>query len=150
MIEAWFDGCTEPINPGGHAAFGVLVKVNGKIVTAYGQYVGNGPQISNNVAEYAGVASALKEVSKYEDETIIRGDSMLVINQLGGSWKVRGGLYQPFYEAALKLLIPIRDRVEFEWIPREENEECDELSKRVLRDRGIRFRIQPETAGIVR
>lgn len=146
MIEGWFDGCCEPKNPGGHAAYGILIKVNGEITMAIGEYVGFGPTISNNVAEYAGVSCVLREVAKLDDFAIIRGDSKLVINQLGGKWKIHGGLYVPFYQEAKKLLAPVKGRVKFQWIPREQNDECDELSKRVLRDRGVEFRIQPEQA----
>jgi hypothetical protein len=34
--------------------------------------------------------------------------------------------------------------VSFKWVPREQNADCDVLSKKVLLDRGIQFRIQPE------
>jgi ribonuclease HI len=143
-IEAWFDGCCEPKNPGGHAAYGALVKVDGEVKFSSGEYVGFGSGISNNVAEYAGVACVLREIAKYEGKAIIRGDSKLVINQLSRRWKIHGGMYVPYYKIALDLLKPIENRVKFEWVRRDFNSECDELSKQVLRDRGVTFRIQPE------
>lgn len=143
-IEAWFDGCCEPENPGGHAAYGALVKVNGEIKFSGGEYVGFGDGISNNVAEYSGVACVLREIAKYEGQAIVRGDSKLVIQQLSGRWKIHGGMYVPYYQAAMELLKPIKGRVIFEWIRRNFNQECDDLSKKVLRDRGVRFMIQPE------
>jgi ribonuclease HI len=143
MIEAWFDGVCEPRNPGGHAAYGALVKADGEVVLSEGVYVGHGSKMSNNVAEYSAMIAVLRKLATLQDYALVRGDSMLVINQLRGTWEVHGGLYVPYYREAFKLFDPIRGRVALEWIPRERNSECDVLSKQVLLDRGIRFRIQP-------
>jgi ribonuclease HI len=101
--------------------------------------------MSNNVAEYSGVAAILERLQREEEVCLIRGDSNLVIMQLQRKWKVKGGLYTPFWQKAKALYEPIRDRVTFEWVPRDENEICDVLSKGVLHDRGIKFGIQPST-----
>lgn len=143
-IEAWFDGCCEPVNPGGHAAYGVVIKIDGKTVREEGQYVGEGRGISNNVAEYAGVIGILEFLQAVDGTAIIYGDSKLVVNQLGGKWKSHGGLYVPYMERAKELLKSLKSRVKFQWIPREKNDACDRLSKDVLKLRGIEFRIQPE------
>jgi ribonuclease HI len=102
--------------------------------------------MSNNFAEYAAVCVVFREVEKLPatDFAMVRGDSMLVVMQLLGRWDVRGGLYMPAYREAIRLFDPLRARVTLEWIPREANSECDKLSKQVLLDRGIVFRIQPE------
>jgi len=144
-ILAWFDGCCEPTNPGGHAAYGVVIEVDGVTKLMTGSYVGCGSKISNNVAEYAGVIRILEELRGIPGTAIIHGDSKLVINQLGGKWKSKGGLYVPFMKQAKALLAPIADRVKFKWIPREQNEMCDGLSKDVLKGIGVEFRIQPES-----
>jgi ribonuclease HI len=148
MIEAWFDGVCEPKNPGGHAAYGALVKVNGVDVMREGAYVGFGSKMSNNVAEYSGMIAILAKIipllQDHRDIAWIRGDSMLVVNQLRGTWEVHGGLYIPYFRKAWEMFDPWRGRITLEWIPREKNGECDELSKGVLRERGVRFRIQPE------
>jgi ribonuclease HI len=152
-IEAVFDGACEPRNPGGHAAFGSLVKVNGEAVYRNSGYCGFGPQMSNNVAEYSGALDALMVAVKYEGIITLRGDSKLVIMQLGpdssrrfgrSRWKIHGGLYVPFYKQAIALVDEHRDRMRFQWVPREQNSDCDELSKQVLLDRGVKFRIQKE------
>lgn len=145
MIEAWFDGVCEPKNPGGHAAWGAVLKLNGATVFAEGGYVGNGSRMSNQVAEYAAATVVLRVLAKYPAiKATVHGDSMLVICQLRGTWEVHGGLYVPYYREAFKLYDPLRERVSLDWIPRERNSECDELSKAVLRARGVVFRIQPE------
>lgn len=144
MIECWFDGVCEPSNPGGHAAYGVLIKVDGKVVLAEGHYVGNGPGMSNNVAEYSGMLRILQEIAKYPGPVTISGDSKLVICQLNKQWKVNGGRYFPYYQQCVPLYEAERNRIRTFWIPREQNGECDKLSKKVLLDMGIVFRLQPE------
>jgi ribonuclease HI len=144
MIEAWFDGCCEPRNPGGHAAWGGVVHVNGESVFRAGGYCGGGPQMSNNVAEYSAFCAVAEECLKHPGVVIIRGDSKLVVMQLQGKWKVNGGLYKPFYDRAKVLWGQLRNRSKLIWIPREENDICDVLSKQVLKDMGVVFRIQPE------
>jgi ribonuclease HI len=143
MIEAWFDGCTEPINPGGHAAWGAVVVVDGEVVFREGGYCGVGPTMSNNVAEYSAFIAVATECLKYPGIVIIRGDSKLVVEQLNGRWAVRGDHYVPFHEKAKKLWAQLRNRSQLLWVPRDENDICDVLSKKVLLDMGIKFRIQP-------
>jgi ribonuclease HI len=153
MIECWFDGVCEPRNPGGHAAWGAVVHFNGQEVYREGGYCGVGPKMSNNVAEYSACIAALKVASKYPGPIVVRGDSRLVICQLDRAaaaevgqpqWQVRGGLYEPFYREAKKLYDSLRNRITMHWIPREQNDICDVLSKKELHDRGVVFRIQPE------
>jgi ribonuclease HI len=92
---AWFDGACEPVNPGGTASFGVIVKgVDGTVLLRDHGVVGIGKDMSNNVAEYAGVRHILKYLSSRPPGRVtIHGDSNLVINQLNGKWRVRKGLY---------------------------------------------------------
>lgn len=146
MIEAYFDGCCEPRNPGGHAAWGAVVLIDGQTVYSAGGYCGVGPKMSNNVAEYSGFVAVATECLKHSGPCIIRGDSKLVVMQLTGKWNVNGGLYSPFYREALPLWKQLKERARLEWIPREKNEICDVLSKQVLKDMNITFRIQPEAS----
>ncbi len=138
-IEAWFDGACEPYNPGGHGTFGIVVKVDGKTVVARSGYAGVGSSMSNNVAEFAGFMAVLAEVSKLQGDAVIYGDSNLVINTLKGAWKAKKGLYVPHFLQAKALLESARGPISLKWVPREENEECDVLSKDELRKRGIRL-----------
>lgn len=144
MIEGWFDGCCEPKNPGGHAAWGAAVRVDGKEVYGAGGYCGVGPAMSNNVAEYSAFIAVAKECAKYPGVIRIQGDSKLVVMQINRKWKVNGGLYFPFYQEAVKVWGQIKDRASLTWIPREQNEVCDVFSKKVLKDMGIKFKLQPE------
>jgi len=143
-IEAWFDGACEPRNPGGHASWGALVKVDGVEVYAEGGYVGVGDKMSNNVAEYRGFIAALTEAVKYVGNIHIYGDSKLVIMQVQRKWKAKGGLYFPHYQEALYLYMINKPRVKMSWIPRAQNSACDALSKGVLHARNVVFKLQPE------
>jgi ribonuclease HI len=149
MIEAWFDGCCEPVNPGGHASFGCVIQRDGRHVFGKGEYVGHGVGMSNNVAEYSGLACVLTQLLEYPDlagqHVIIHGDSKLAIKQMSGEWNVNGGLYMPYYKIAVELeerLAAAGVKVSYRWVPRNRNEECDALSKKVLTDRGVKLRIQ--------
>lgn len=146
MIEVWFDGVCEPVNSGGHGAYGLYIKRNGKNILSLGTYVGHGKNISNNVAEYSGFLTALsclKALKAYDEPITIKGDSKLVIEQMSGNWRIKQGLY---VKLALKSLESLKafTRIEMFWIPREENGICDKLAKDVLRKMGVKFRIQPE------
>jgi ribonuclease HI len=144
LIEGWFDGVCEPCNPGGHVAYGATVKIDGQIVFEEGQYVGVGQGMSSNVGEYAGVIAVLRYLQEVEGSAIVHGDSKLVVEQLNGRWQVKHGAYVPYYHQAKAIWDKVRDHCQLLWIPREQNTVCDVLSKRVLKDMGVEFRIQPE------
>jgi ribonuclease HI len=103
---AWFDGACEPVNPGGTATFGVIIKDNdGAVLLKEHGFVGTGSKMSNNVAEYAGVLHILKYFApRPPGRATIHGDSKLVINQLNGKWRIRKGLYLPTAIEAKELL----------------------------------------------
>ena len=132
---ACFDGACEPVNPGGIATFGVVVKdKDSTVLLKEHGLVGKGSTMSNNVAEYAGVLHILEYLSSRPPGRVtIHGDSNLVINQLNGKWRVRKGLYLSIAMEAKELLAYLRWlgwQINFCWIPREQNEECDALSKK--------------------
>lgn len=139
MLECWFDGACEPVNPGGHAAYGALVKSGDTVLFAESRYVGHGPGISNNVAEYCGVIAVLEWLTQNAAAEVgtIYGDSQLVVNQLMGYYRAKQGLYVPYYEQAMALYGPLCQQFVLSWIPRELNEEADALSVGALRARNI-------------
>jgi ribonuclease HI len=132
--NAWFDGACEPVNPGGTATFGVVIKdQDGTVLLKEYGLVGKGSTMSNNLAEYAGVLHILKYLSyRPPGRVTIHGDSNLVINQLNGKWRIRKGLYLSIAMEAKELLAHLHGlgwQITCCWIPREQNEECDVLSK---------------------
>ena len=167
MIKLYFDGACEPRNPGGTAAYGFIIfreAIHGeggfeveRLTELYREskiVAEGGPESTNNVAEYSGLFSALKWLQKNNltSETIrCYGDSRLVIYQLtedhpetGKKWKVRPG-HKPYKPVALKCRELVKEfpHIKFTWVPREKNI-ADAVSKQVLRDKGVTFRIQPE------
>lgn len=146
MIEIWFDGICEPVNPGGYGAYGIYIVRDGKDLIKEGIFVGKGKAMSNNVAEYSGFFHALnflKDRGLEEEEIIIKGDSKLVIEQMSGNWRIKQGLY---VELARKVVFQLRGfkKLRLCWIPREENGLCDSLARDVLRKMGVKFKIQPD------
>lgn len=154
MIEIWFDGACEPKNPGGTASYGYIIvirdspayELGAKLVIRRGGIVGSGHGMSNNVAEYEGLIQALNDImerKRTEDTILVRGDSMLVINQMGGDWKIKKGFYVERAQKCLKIVTRF-PRIRFEWIPRTQNWGADKLSKEALIGAGVKFRIQAD------
>ncbi len=148
MIEAYFDGCCEPVNPGGTAAYGAVIFINGVKVWQGSQiFLPASGQTSNNIAEYSGFKAILEYLltNGLNNEPIeIRGDSNLVIQQMFGSWRIKQGIYVPLALECRSLLEKF-SQIKGRWIPREENTFADELSKKRLLEAGVKFRIQPQS-----
>jgi len=132
LIVVHVDGLCEPINPGGTATFGYVIRDDSRGVLARKSgVVGKGPPMSNSVAEYAALCEALEFLlkGKLEYSVIeVRSDSTLVVNQMSGNWKFRKGLYHEKYLEAARLCARFA-KLRFRWIPREENEEADQLTR---------------------
>ena len=133
MIEVYVDGLCEPQNPGGIATYGFVVLRDGEVITERCGMVGSGQGMSNNVAEYAGLCAALEYLldrGYNQEEIVIRSDSQLIVNQMSGQWKIRGGLYIDWILKAAKLASRFGN-LRYEWIPREQNSRADSLARRV-------------------
>jgi len=126
------DGLCEPVNPGGTACYGwVAYRGREKIGEGCG-VICSGPEATNNVAEYTAVIKALEWLLKNGfagEEVEVRSDSQLCIYQLQGFYAVRSPRILPLYEKAVSLVRKFK-RVRFRWVPREENEEADALSRK--------------------
>jgi ribonuclease HI len=134
-IECYIDGSCEPRNPGGRMGIGVSIEIDGK-KHDYSESYEPSPQNSNNVAEYLGLEYVLKFIKNkgFENcEIVIKSDSQLLINQASGDWKIKRGLYVDHAKACRKEVINLSSAnnidFKFEWIPREQNEYADNLSK---------------------
>lgn len=166
VVEVYIDGACEPMNPGGTASWGVVVlqpdsdlseEHTPKImhtVTPRGLYhrlwegcgiVGSGPKMSNNVGEYAALIAFLEWYTThyswetYELEVVVKSDSNLLVQQMDGAFKVRKGLYVPYYRKVMDMFRKftfLMVSLDFEWIPREQNL-ADALSVKALNEVGI-------------
>jgi ribonuclease HI len=139
MLDVFIDGACEPVNPKGTASYGLVVKSDGIVIVSEGKIVGSGEGFSNNVAEYQALLAFLTWYTdtKQTDTAIVHGDSKLVICQMSGQWRINGGMYYPTYQKCVKLFQPIAHSIRFQWIPREQNQEADNLSKQCLIAIGI-------------
>lgn len=132
MILIYFDGLCEPKNPRGIATYAYIIKdeLGQKLEEGFG--LAAKPftaQSTNNVAEYAGAVCGLRAGLKYSDYARVMGDSALVIKQLKREFKIRSKRLLPLFEAAQKLASRYR-KLEFSWVPREENAEADALTRK--------------------
>lgn len=130
-----FDGACEPINPGGTMGWGWrIISPVGHVTSGHGGL--SAAQFNtNNVAEWNGVLAGLRKLGEVgvQGSLLIRGDSKLVINQLTGRWKCKTDKLAVFRDEARKILEQSGLKWQAEWCPREQNEACDELSKRSMK-----------------
>ena len=134
MIEVYFDGLCQPINPGGISCYAFLVKSGGRtIYSNYGIAVEPFSQDStNNVAEYTALVKALQwllEKNLGTTKVEVKSDSQLIVNQLTGDYKVKSKRIMSLYKQVLLLKRKFQD-IEIKWVPREENREADRLTNK--------------------
>lgn len=143
MINVWTDGLCEPRNPSGVATYGVLIRhnTNPKFTINTNGVVGEGKGMTSVVAEYAGVVKALEllgrlqteQTNAFTDGITFYTDSQIVAYQMSGEWKAHQGEYMAYFLKARELAKQF-PTVKFLWVPREENEEADCLSRAAYED----------------
>lgn len=77
--------------------------------------------LTNNDLEYLAVIYGIEYAKKYyprESPIIIKSDSMLVVNQTKGKWKVNG---DNLIMLNIKTLRKINSHIRLKWVPREVN-----------------------------
>lgn len=142
MLRAFFDGSCEP-NPGGPAAYGVVIYDGEKTVWQHSRLIDLRREVyagiqatTNNVAEYAGFLAILWWLFRHNHtrtRTHICGDSKLVMEQQFGSRQIYGGQYAPLARFAQdKMRLFSRDFLTGSWVPREQNKVADRLSRACL------------------
>ena len=111
-------------NPG-PAGYGVHIeREDGGIVELKQSIV----SATNNVAEYSGLIAALAWAAQQGLEKLhIRSDSLLLVKQMQGEYRVKHPGLQPLHEEARSLARRI-GRVTFEHVRRELNKDADRLA----------------------
>lgn len=132
-------GC--PSNPG-PGAWGFVCKVDDIVTEEYSGFLPS-PTTTNNQAEYRCLEAACIILSQRTQEQIpeiiqIFSDSMLIVEQINGRWKVNLSIL-PYYQSAKAAfeVLSKRSKVSLVWIRRELNQEADELCGKVLDKYGI-------------
>jgi ribonuclease HI len=135
-VEVHFDGACAPPRGGGVATFGFHLEGAGYLHEDHGLAVRPfSEHATNNVAEYIAAIRALEWLAQqgYTSDVVLVGDSQLVIRQMQGEYEVRAEHLKAYHEHLTRLLRKFR-RVEFRWVPREQNDRADALSKMALQD----------------
>jgi ribonuclease HI len=116
-----------PSNPG-TGTYGYLI-YDGDRKIAEGSGLA-GRNVTSNFAEYTALAEALKKLKslRIEGDIFVRSDSKLLVGQLSEGWKVKGGMYVGKLKE-VKDLMKEFGSISFEWIPREQNQEADLLTR---------------------
>jgi len=87
---------------------------------------------TNNVAEYRAVIAGLQAARPFEARVLhLRADSMLVIRQLEGAWRIKQPHLRPLHAEA-KALLGSYEVVDLAHVPREENVDADLLVNAAL------------------
>lgn len=109
-------------NPGPSASGFVIMDMNGTVVVKKGVYLG---VTTNNQAEYQSLRLGLEEALRMQAREVhVYMDSLLVVNQMLGIFKVRNRDLWPIH-AAIKDLATKFKRVSFTHVPRELNKLAD-------------------------
>lgn len=123
----FFDGCSKG-NPGIAGSGAVIYKDNEEIWSK-SEFL---DKQTNNYAEYKGLIVGLEyAVEKEIKSLIVKGDSMLVIKQMSGVYKVKSDNLVDLYERALELKDQF-ESIEFIHVYREENVRADELANELV------------------
>jgi ribonuclease HI len=123
-LVAYIDGGARG-NPG-PAGFGVRIETpDGTLVEELSEPIG---LATNNVAEYRGLLAALEwALAHGSPELRVRSDSLLLVQQMLGNFKVKNAGLQPLHAVARMLAGQI-GRVTFEHVRRESNTHADRLA----------------------
>jgi ribonuclease HI len=124
-----FDGLAFP-NPGQTTGGAVLFDSKKKVIFEAGEYMNFG---TNNQGEYTGFFIGIKNAIDHGVKNIlIEGDSMLVIQQVLGVWKVNNEILKILWKEITKLLKENFDFVGIRHIYRKDNSYADKLTNTTL------------------
>ena len=122
-----FDGCSKG-NPGPSGIGAVISKLDIEEWCGW-QYIG---KKTNNQSEYSALILGLNEaISRNIKELQVYGDSLLVINQVAGKFKVNNVLLQELHQEVIKLTKNF-DYIAFNHVYRDKNKRADQLSNMAL------------------
>jgi ribonuclease HI len=124
MLTAYTDGGARGNpGPGGYGVY--IVDDAGQMVTQLTGTLGN---VTNNVAEYRGLLAALEWAVRHGHRQLrVRADSLLLVKQMRGEYRVKNPGLQRLYDKACQLVSRL-ERVDFEHVRREQNKEADRLA----------------------
>src|SRR6476646_9706828 len=127
-LVAYIDGGARG-NPG-PAGYGVRIEQpDGTLIEEFGEAIG---VATNNVAEYRGLIAALEWARQRGCKNVhVRSDSLLLVQQMLGRFKVKHPGLQPLHAKA-RLLAHEIGRVTYEHVRREANQHADRLANAAM------------------
>lgn len=127
--ELYFDGCSKG-NPG-PAGIGAVLYKEKKEIWANFQYIGDNS--TNNEAEYCALIMGLEYAIKLNIKILsVFGDSLLVIKQINGEFKVKNSKMIELHKRVLELKSKF-DYIEFNHVYRNKNTRADELANLAIK-----------------
>jgi ribonuclease H / adenosylcobalamin/alpha-ribazole phosphatase len=131
-VVVWTDGGARG-NPG-PAGYGVsITDRDGNVLAEFGDGIG---WQTNNVAEYRGVIAGLERARELGARRVeVRADSLLVVNQQLGRWKIKNEGLRPL-AAEVQRLVRGFQRVTWRHVPRERNRRADALANQAMDRQG--------------
>lgn len=115
-------------NPG-PAGYGVRIERDDGAIVELKEAVG---VATNNVAEYRGLIAALAWAAAHGVSRLhVRSDSLLLVKQMQGEYRVKHPGLQPLSTEARRLVQQIGD-VRFEHVRREQNTDADRLANEAM------------------
>ena len=127
-LVIYIDGASKG-NPG-EAAIGVVIKnVQKGVLRRISKSIG---VTTNNIAEYYALIYALQESLMLKAQVLtVYTDSLLLVNQIKGSYKVKNSNLKILHGQVLHLLKGFK-KIYLRQIKREENKEADKLANQAL------------------
>jgi probable phosphoglycerate mutase len=129
-VVAYIDGGARG-NPG-PAGYGVRVEhSDGELIEEIAESIG---VATNNVAEYSALIAALDWARRHGHRRLhVRSDSLLLVQQMLGNYKVKNPGLQPLHARARMLAREVGD-VTFEHVGRAKNAHADRLANTAMDD----------------
>lgn len=128
MIVIYIDGGARG-NPG-PAGYGVRVEQeDGALIEEFGDSIGTA---TNNIAEYQALIAGLEWARRNDQvHVLVRSDSLLLVQQMRGVYKVKNAGLQPLHAKA-RLLAHAIGRVTYEHVGRAKNAHADRLANSAM------------------
>ena len=128
-IKIYTDGASRG-NPGLSAFAFIILDEFGQTLKEYSEYAGIG---TNNETEYKALISALRAAKQFGNKVECFSDSMLVVNQMRGMWRIKHPNMLPLWREAVALKDTFQS-ISFSHVPRTNKyiQRVDELANQTL------------------
>ncbi len=137
MLKVYTDGASRG-NPGLAGAGIIIFDEAGNVIREEKKFLG---VMTNNAAEYSALIQSLHAIRKIKNETktncVVRfhSDSLLMVNQITGRFKVKDPGLGKLYSEFISIVRDMKLEYSAVHIPRNENKLADKLANRAIDER---------------